>query len=742
MTRRAAPAEPWDAVVVGAGPGGSAAAYHLARAGRRVLLLDRQAFPRDKSCGDGITRSGAELLEEMGVLERLLPEGAPTGGVRVHMRGRGARDFAYPPGPGGLVVPRLHLDAVLASRAVEAGAEFRPATEARRMLWRDGRVSGVCIREAASGTEMALESRFLIAADGAASPLGRQAGLLTEASGWGSALRGYFAGIAGLDDRLEIFMPLTDASDAYLLPSYGWVFPLGGGMANIGVGLFEREAGENLRGLFMRFLSSLRATDRRFAAMHPSGPMRGAPLRFDFAPERCAVPGLLLVGDAAGLVSPFTGEGISYALESGRIAAQVIDRCLRGEVPAETEVHDYAMLLEQRFAGYFEAGRSAGQRYRLVWHVLDSTFRSERPLHRLCRRLVLVPEGTGEPLEMAALTDVAPLLPLQGRRLRPEMLAVGATLGATLRRDWPFLAQLAGTGRGVRGVPFRPSLLLLLCAQARSGTGAERQKALRQAAAAVELGILGFLVQGSVQEAVEEQAAAPDRANWGNRLAILLGDMLLAKALELGGVVGAGVARCVVTTLEAASLGRLAQLGRAHRLDVSPRAVIVELDRTFGRLFELPCRLGALMGQTPHLSRALARYGRCFGVAYALAEEATAIENVAWSSALTADFESGIYGLPVLLALRTGGEPAVRLRRLLLAPQPDRAEVYGLVTATGVLTEVRRLALRHAALAQASLSSLDSGSTRASLDRLATFAATREVASEPDLVAAMDELRI
>ncbi|WP_437365268.1 geranylgeranyl reductase family protein [Inquilinus limosus] len=736
MNGNATASTAWDAVVVGAGPGGSATAYHLARAGRRVLLLDRHRFPRDKSCGDGITRVAMHLLDEMGVLDRLRAEGSPIGGVRVHMRGRGQRDFPYPIGQGGLVVPRMRLDAVLAERAVEAGAVFHQATEARRLRWRGGLVVGLWVLDALSGADRELHSSFVVAADGAASAIGRQAGLLTPASGWGSALRGYFEGIAGLGDRLEIFMPLTDASDAYVLPSYGWVFPLSPGWANIGVGLFEREAGENLRGLFERFVAWLAVNDSRFVGARLRGATRGAPLRFDFAPERCAAPGLLLVGDAAGLVSPFTGEGISYALESGRIAAQVIQRCLRATLPSRTEVHDYATLLGHRFAGYFETGRHAGQRYRLVWHVLDTTFRSERPLHRLCRQLVLVPEGTGNSVEETALTDVSPLLPVQGRRLRREMLAIGATLNAVVRQDWPFLAQFSGSSRDLQRVPFRPALLLLLCAEA----GPVHGDVLRQVGAAVELGFLGFLAQGSVQEQAEERATAPDRTNWGNRLAILLGDFLLAKALELSSGAEIGITRRIVATLEEACLGRLAQVRQAYCQDMPPRARMADIDRTIGRLFELPCRLGAILGKARGLAPVLARYGRGLGVAYALAEDIKTIEDPSLASAIASDFDNGIYGVPVLLALRAPCAHGERLRSLLRRPGPDRAEAYKMVAATGVLADVRRLAMRHAETAQAALTALPSGPVRSGLHRLAAFAVTREVGARGDLDALLEEL--
>jgi flavin-dependent dehydrogenase len=186
-----------DAIVVGAGPGGSAAAYHFARRGRRVLLIDARQFPRDKSCGDGLTRPAVALLEEMGVLPEL--SGAQrVRGVRVTMHGRGTRDYRYPEPSHGIVIPRLALDDILRRRTVEAGAELRERLSATRLIYSGGAVCGV---ELSDGTS--LRASVVLAADGAASALARDAGLSTGAQ-MGFAIRGYYEGIGELDAMLEI----------------------------------------------------------------------------------------------------------------------------------------------------------------------------------------------------------------------------------------------------------------------------------------------------------------------------------------------------------------------------------------------------------------------------------------------------------------------------------------------------------------------------------------------------------
>ena len=116
-----------------------------------------------------------------------------------------------------------------------------------------------------------------------------------------------------------------------------------------------------------------------------AGVVVGAPLRFDFHPDRCAAPGLLLVGDATGMISPFTGEGIGYALESGRLAAETVDDALNRSKDSDLNLSAYPAALGRQFTGYFETGRQSARRYQLIWHVLESTFQNETPLFDICR---------------------------------------------------------------------------------------------------------------------------------------------------------------------------------------------------------------------------------------------------------------------------------------------------------------------------------------------------------------------
>ena len=721
-----------DAIVVGAGPGGSAAAWHLAARGRRVLLLEKQSFPRDKACGDGVTRPGVRLLREMGVFDAFAD--APRyQGLRAHMAGRATRDFesssdSEDAPERGIVVPRLRLDEVLCRAAADRGADLQEKTEATGLLHSEGAVAGVVA--SVGGRDVELRAPVVICADGATAGLARRAGLVrSPRDTLGYAIRSYCEGISELPSLLEFYFPIADPEGEHLLPSYGWVFPAGPGTANVGVGISYRAHGANVRRLFESFLARLRETEPRFADMRDVGTWRGAPLRSDFAADRCAAPGMLVVGDAAGLVSPITGEGISYALESGKLAAEAADERLSAG-PSSVAIPGYAATLSLRYGGYFETGREATQRYELAFRILASTFDDDRPLFALYRRQALLPEGAGVLRSSDLLEDIAERVRPLATRLRIDLAAVDEVMVRTTQRDWPFLARVTVDIDRERAVPARPATLMLLA----SYTGEARRQDVIELAAAIELSFLAAMSHAGLDESQADEASrAYDERAWGDLFALLSGNFQMAKALELTAGLGGEAVERVTTLLAELCEGRTRELIRGHDPEVSAREWVEVLGRTTGRFFEGACDLACWLAATPEKeAAALHRFGHALGVAYHLSEE---VVNVAgrvtpMGPVAAAELERGRVNLPIVFALRERGAMSRGLRALLTDPDPDRADVAAAlaeVARSSAVDSCLREIRTHSRDAEMAVRSLESGPLRDSLAEIANFPVDRAV---------------
>jgi geranylgeranyl reductase family protein len=344
----------YDCVVVGAGPAGAATATHLARSGARVLVLDRSQFPRDKACGGGLTPRGVAALD------RLKIDLSPSEAIRVNgLDMVGHRRSISVPFPEttkwpsfGLVGRRSVIDARIVDAARDAGAEVRTGARVLGPIFENGACRGVRVKT--DGATEDISASWTVAADGATSAVARAAGLAdTVASGrgfWYAAMRAYFAPVTrsprGVAPMLE-FYPLRTASGRWL-PAYGWVFPLPDGSANVGVDLPHSPklgACPPLRAAFDAFVERMRRERPGFAGAELEAPPEGALLPEAMRGFRPAAPGLLAVGDAAGLITPYSGEGIVYALESAELAA----RAMRDHERPSDAIRTYA---DQIKAGY------------------------------------------------------------------------------------------------------------------------------------------------------------------------------------------------------------------------------------------------------------------------------------------------------------------------------------------------------------------------------------------------------
>ena len=355
-----------DVIVVGAGPAGSTVAYHLATAGLDVLLLEKTSFPREKVCGDGLTPRAVKALTAMGLPVRAEDGWLLNKGLRI-IGGGGRIELDWPelssfPGYGA-VRTRTDFDQMLARHAEKAGARLLENVNVTGAVTDDrtGRVTGVTAREQAGGEPRVFSGRFVIAADGNSSRLSVSMGLhKRDDRPLGVAVRTYYTTPRHDDDYLEAWLDLWDGQQ--LLPGYGWIFGMGDGTSNVGLGLLNTsEAFGNIdyRSLLQRWLAAMPA-EWGLVEENRTAPVRGAALPMGFNRTPHYSNGLVLVGDAGGMVNPFNGEGIAYAMESGELAARTIVQALARSTDAGAErvLLGYPVALKQSYGGYYTLGRT------------------------------------------------------------------------------------------------------------------------------------------------------------------------------------------------------------------------------------------------------------------------------------------------------------------------------------------------------------------------------------------------
>jgi len=369
-----------DVIVVGAGPSGSAAAYYLALAGLNVLLIEKSRFPRDKVCGDGLTPRAVKSLVGMGVDVSEEAGWLRNKGLRV-IAGGMRLELDWPElssWPGyGLVRTRASLDEQLARRAQAVGAKLLEGTTVTGPLLDDnGRIVGVETTaeteqkpkprsrsdnfEREAGATARYRARVVVAADGNSSRLSVAMGLRKrDDRPMGVAVRTYYTSPRHEDDYLESWLDLWDGDR--LLPGYGWIFGMGDGTSNVGLGMLNTSDAfgkTDYRELLKRWLKSM-PEEWGYVEENRTEPVRGAALPMGFNRTPHYHKGLVLAGDAAGMVNPFNGEGIAYAMESGEILARVVAQALARPTRAETErvLRSYPEELQAAYGRYYTLGR-------------------------------------------------------------------------------------------------------------------------------------------------------------------------------------------------------------------------------------------------------------------------------------------------------------------------------------------------------------------------------------------------
>ncbi|MCA0268098.1 MAG: geranylgeranyl reductase family protein [Bacteroidetes bacterium] len=324
--------EMYDALVVGAGPGGATTAAFLARAGRRVLLVDKETFPRDKVCGDALSGKTADVLRRLGLVDAVR-SGAAISSWGIVFSGPYGAQVSIPFGTydpakdePGFVMARLPFDDLVFNAAKDAGAEVWEDAQVTGLLRDDaGRVAGATVKR--NGETADVHAKIVVGADGAYSVVAKDLGFeqLDERHYCGG-LRAYYEGVTGFEDHG--FIELHFVSEA--IPGYFWIFPMANGGANVGIGMLSQDIKKKdikLKPLLDFCIDHPRFKDR-FTNATRVGKVQGWGLPLGSKGRPLSGDGWLLVGDAGSLIDPFSGEGIGNAMISGEMAANWIGKAL------------------------------------------------------------------------------------------------------------------------------------------------------------------------------------------------------------------------------------------------------------------------------------------------------------------------------------------------------------------------------------------------------------------------------
>ncbi len=348
-----------DVLVIGAGPAGAAAGYWCATRGLDTVMLEKKHFPREKTCGDGLTPRAVKQLNDMGLGDSLATFHRYEG-LRATAHGK-ALELHWPSHPiypqHGYVVRRRELDQMVAFNAERAGAALLQGHEATAPILENGRLVGATVTDKDNETTFDVRAKYVVIADGANSRFGRALGTSrTREWPYGTAIRTYWQSPRHAEPWIESALDVKDRNGKSM-PGYGWIFPVGDGTINIGVGLlstFKDFTSVNTTLLLDSYAHMVADS----WGINPDTPECKAtsgkiPMGGSVGPK--VGQGYVVVGDAAGSVNPFNGEGIDYAYETSRMAAEVLHEAITLNDPRA--LGRYQLMLDDEYGQYFKVAR-------------------------------------------------------------------------------------------------------------------------------------------------------------------------------------------------------------------------------------------------------------------------------------------------------------------------------------------------------------------------------------------------
>jgi geranylgeranyl reductase family protein len=344
----------YDVIIVGAGPAGSVAAMYLGEAGKKVLLVDKTEFPREKICGDGKGLKAQNIIKELGIYDEYLKlEGKKIYGVTLSSPNGTVVEFDAEtrdkPAPGH-THKRIVFDNFLFQNAKKKVKEFR-ILNVIDLIIEDDVVKGL-IGTNNKGEREEHRANIVLAADGANSIIANKLKLnVIPPEHFIVALRGYYKNVKGTTDRIEIHLVKN------LIPGYFWIFPLPNDEANVGLGMVVKDMKKKNIDLKEAFLKEIRENPifiKRFEDAELVGEIKGWNLPLASYHRKCYGNGFLLLGDAAALIDPLSGEGVGSAMISGKIAAQIAIESMEKNDFSEKFLKEYDKRLWEILGHDFE----------------------------------------------------------------------------------------------------------------------------------------------------------------------------------------------------------------------------------------------------------------------------------------------------------------------------------------------------------------------------------------------------